>query len=481
MMIINYFSNHYVNSFKYNRISINPHWIIVICILTFPLNAQTTTVQFPGYTIPKKPLMNFRGEYMYVTVVVSDASLKNSPSRMGADLPNPPKFLDTLLAYERTKDNRYYLLKTQDGRWGWMKSNEILVSSVCLRSDNKNNPAFIKVLLSNSMKKTNKGKYIAFYKGPGKSYQKNVMKNKFTIYYAFKKILGNDGNMYFFIGDRPTWDYHSSDRPFLGWINQKNCILWDNQVAVYYDKETLKQRLRKTVPIFQQKTDLTNHLISGTRENVLIEEPHIYSELSPLIMPFPVINHDGNRLKIAWINHEQKNPIYYTGWCSVKDIYGTNQFNSFCLMGRFKLDAMVGLFGIIIDGSRYASKKIEKLINDACLKSTGAPVLNNETLSEYLQRVFHIPVSGLSKELNKTPHDIQNDFLIHKKYKDRFIKNIQKSYHLLHLMQERKMTEIKWVQSKKKWVNINKPVKKEWFFLSSEGYEYCWIPFDSLP
>jgi hypothetical protein len=122
---------------------------LVFIILLFTAHAMADDVFFPNNKIPTKPLTDVRGGPMYVVVVMPNAEFKARPSRNAQDLPNPPKFRDTLLAYEKTTDKRYYLLKTNSGDWGWMHVDDILDSSVCLRSENPKNPAFLKVLPKN--------------------------------------------------------------------------------------------------------------------------------------------------------------------------------------------------------------------------------------------------------------------------------------------------------------------------------------------
>ena len=142
---------------------------------------------------------------------------------------------------------------------------------------------------------------------------------------------------------------------------------------------------------------------------------------------------------------------------------------------------MVGLLGVICDGTQAKSRRIEKVIRGACEQAVGDPMLENETVADYIQRVFHIPFREISNSLRSKPKEIENNFLTDKNFRNDFIKDVQRAYKLLHFVQERKFAEIQWDKKKKKWFNINNPVEKEWFFFTSSGIEYCWLPFEYLP
>jgi len=79
-----------------------------------------------------------------------------------------------------------------------------------------------------------------------------------------------------------------------GWIERDKCILWDNQVAIYYDKETLRKRKRKTAPILQKQEDLRYYLNYGYRKNIIGEEQNNYWSQIPPQTRFPVIETRGN-------------------------------------------------------------------------------------------------------------------------------------------------------------------------------------------
>ena len=87
-------------------------------------------VYFPGNRAPTQALNDIRGGNMYAVVIVSNAAFKARPSKNSNNLPDPPDFMETLTAYEKTNDHRYYLLKKRCGSWGWMHIDDILISSI---------------------------------------------------------------------------------------------------------------------------------------------------------------------------------------------------------------------------------------------------------------------------------------------------------------------------------------------------------------
>jgi len=755
------------------------YFLLFIAILLLSFSSIAQEVKFLGKQKPEKPLFNKRGDIMHVAVILPDAMFKAEPSRRGADLPDPPGFLDVLIAYEKTNDKRFFLVKKKHSEeWGWMSCDEILDSPVCLRSEDTKNPAFLKALTKNNWRVNKElGQDIFFYEGPGEQFKKRGKISIFQIRYAYKNnIIGKDKekHKYVFIGNKPTWEHDSPSESLKGWIRKDFCILWDNQVAVYYDKETLKHKKRNPVYLFHTKKDLMNHLNNGSMRNILGKEAKIYPEISADSTRFSVIEYSRDMMQIAWMDdamntkskevvdkeyidkkrgdvlrginkmkkmdvlflvdstksmknyfkyvadgisyyinglepeeksrvrfafaiyrdhddypndfqllHDfndkniinkienatkntysqnrqyyeavfnginkgvnavfpdydeniskikgltravvvigdhgnrnnqnvspstedlgnllktraitfyainvgiRKKTMYYNNlfqkqmnsivdhlgqngetkiikqtvedefietrnqiiiylrqtldlsnelassarqlivegksiseirkekgirvtnytldimrkagwtnddfqladfsqlclnvWVSRKDKKGIEQLKPFCLIKRSRLDALVGLMGIISDGTQAKSRRIEKVIRGACEQAAGDPILEGETVAEYIQRVFHIPYRELSKSLRHKPKDIENKFLIDKKYQNDFIKNIKKAYKLLHFVQERKIAEIEWNEKKKKWLNKKKPVEKEWFFFTSSDVEYCWLPFEFLP
>jgi hypothetical protein len=452
---------------------------IILFIMTCTVNAMAIEVYFPGNKASTQPLIDIRGGIMHVVVITSGAAFKCRPSRNSADLPDPPDFMETLIAYEKTSDHRYYLLKKRTGAWGWMHIDDILAASVCLRSNNPKNPAFMKVVTKNNWEhKKSFDKYIYYFKGPGEHFQKNGIIDIFNIQYAFKRIKGSDSKEYIFFGAEPVWDYGSPAESLKGWIQADCCILWDNQVAVYYNKETLKHNQRRPLPVFHQKKHLMAHLENGSMSHIIGFEQSNPHRILPETKRFPVIDFQGNVLNIFWMNNANQ---CFEGWVSKKDRNNVDQLDCYCLMRRNQLDIFIGLMGVIIDGLRFKSRSIEKNIYRACEQVTGFSIIENEMFAAYLQRIFHIPYKEISSALRKTPEEIESDFLIDKTFRNHFIKQLKRSYKRIRFIQEKKFTEIQWDQLKKEWLDVSEPIEKEWFFISSSGIEYCWVPLEYLP
>ena len=251
---------------------------------------------------PQKPLKNLFSTDMYVVVIIDKPTFRNKPERRGIDLPNPPAFLEALLAYDQSKNRRYYLVKNTSGDWGWMKARELLISQTPIRSENARNPAFIKILAKNNWRKS-KTLYedIAFRKGPGSEYEICGKISIFRIRYLFKREKVGDDE-YLFVGNQPSWNPKTPSLSLDGWIKRDFCDLWDNQVAVYYDKETLKHK-RKPALIFNNMKVLDKYLKEGVKEGVIAEEENVYEALDPDTTRFPVLSHSRNMMNISWVGH----------------------------------------------------------------------------------------------------------------------------------------------------------------------------------
>ncbi len=272
---------------------------IMICF-AIPFISTAQEVYFPS-GIPNKPLPGERSGSMKAAILISKPIFLSFPSkRKGKSLPNPPDFLDVVTVYEKTEDDKYYLVKKDSGEWGWMDADEILTSPICMRSEEKDNPAFIKVLVKNNWRlKEGIIKEIPILEGPGANYSAINQINIFRIRYAFKIRKGNDGKNYVFVGSDATWKPESPSVSLKGWIKKDYCILWQNQVAVYYDKTTLKDR--KPVSMFWELKDLKKHLDTGEKQHIIGREDTDFGELDHDTTRFPVIDFAGDMLKIAWV------------------------------------------------------------------------------------------------------------------------------------------------------------------------------------
>lgn len=259
-------------------------------------------VEFPHGTPPSAPMVDVQGGPMNAAVLMPDASFLTRPNVFGEQIPERPGYLDILSAYDKTADGEYYLLKWGENSWGWMKNDEILTSSVCLRSEKKHNPAFLKVVAKNNWRlKEGIIEEVPILNGPGKNYEVVGQINIYKIRYAFKKVKGKDGKSYIFVGCEPTWepDQDWVKDVLTGWILRDHCILWDNQVGVYFDKTKLPER--EPVPVFRTQKDLMNYLEGGVKKNVVGEEEAAFIELSSDTTRFPILDHNKDMMEIAWV------------------------------------------------------------------------------------------------------------------------------------------------------------------------------------
>ena len=745
--------------------------IVITIVLTvfFPLNSMSQNVEFENGIPPTKPLQ-------HVVVIVENPTFKTSPKRSGEELPDPPGYLESLTAYAQSKRKKYYLVQKSTGEWGWMKTKELLDSRYALRSEEKANPAFLKILPKNNWRiKKTLFKDTIFRKGPGPEFGECGKVSIFKIRYAFRMEETDNGDKYVFVGNHPEWDHAKPSKYLDGWIKKDYCILWDNQVAVYYDKENLKKQKRKPTLIFEDNKSLKNYNNSGIKEKVIWEEEKEYEELDADTTRFPILSQSKDMIHIAFIgdaldkktnkivkkraiekkigninriisqiekvdilflvdatktmrnyfkpvaqgitefieglsnrersryrfafavyrdhkdspkdyqlicdfgnpnivttikqtanmtysknnefpeaiyqgihkgvsqlfpnfgmnlrrvrgsftravvvigdhgNHEplkgkitpkivtdllieratafyainlrvrddvlrynqlfqsqmksilesigtngemiiiesqgqdeilkikeriistlkahfefsdqtakaakdyvfENKPLDYirrtygiritshmfntlkkfgwtdknfrtsnfsqlclNGWISKKDRKGVDQLEPYCLIPRYRLHDLCSLMSGIKFKILISSKDIDGLIRGACQNSVRDPILDNETIAEYLQRVVHIPFREVSAVLRKTPREIKEEFKKgNDSFKKEFKKQIDKKYCQLDLILQNETADLKWDASNEVWLK-NNIREKEWFYTAADGLKYCWLPFEYLP
>jgi len=184
-------------------------------------------------------------------------------------------------------------------------------------------------------------------------------------------------------------------------------------------------------------------------------------------------------VSIKDIRMSKFNQFCVKGWVSKSAINGSIQFDSFFLINRQKFDVLVGTLAKLLSTVNTHGKLVQGVIKKACKSTTGDEMRKNEKISEYIQRIFWIPYRELSPSLQYSPDVLQNK-LGNDSFKKTFLQNLSKKYEYLHLIQENKIGKLKWKKSYSRFEAI-KPLPKEWWFVTSSGVRFCWVPFEYLP
>ncbi|MCP4109879.1 MAG: hypothetical protein GY749_30895 [Desulfobacteraceae bacterium] len=241
---------------------------------------------------------------------------------------------------------------------------------------------------------------------------------------------------------------------------------------------------------------------TGQTLNVIGYENSDFGELAPDTTRFPVLDSVGDMVKIAYVtdarikkkridNHKDEemhekiiqpgdfSKFCADGWVSKKDRNGVNQLKPYCLIRRTHFDMLIGLLARTKHASVIDSGNIEDMVKGACEQSTGDPILEGETISEYIQRIFYIPFRELSISLQYLPWQLQEK-LSDPAFRDKFNKDIGYKYELLNLVRQEKTGKLKYDNKLNLWKPYDiKP--KQWFFLTADGMRFCWLPFEYLP
>ncbi len=316
--------------------------------------AMAQEIEFPHGYPPEAPLQDVAGGTMLVVTLKPDASFLSSPDIFGEPMPDRPGFLELGTAYAKTADEKNFLVKVKKNEnWGWMKHDEIQISSICMTSPNKNNPAFLKVVAKNNWRlKEGIIEQVPIRNGPGQNYKVVGKINIYKIRYAFKKVKGNDEKDYVLVGNDPTWDEDYAGKILKGWILRDHCILWDNQVGVYFDKSTSHKR--DPVLVFETLKDVMNFKNEKTKNNVVGEEERAFARnLSSDTTRFPILDHSKDMMQIAWVGDAiQGGGAPPTPSLSREPPQATENTPDASLVQREKLDEIRGEINRFIDSTR---------------------------------------------------------------------------------------------------------------------------------
>ena len=274
---------------------------IILIALKFEISFAIISVNFFGDQ-PQKPLVSpDTGSSWKAAVIIEKANFLAEPGS-DTNISEPPKFLEVVTLYKHTKDKRYFLVKRDSGRFGWMKESDILINAYCLKSLNPDNPAFLKIVVKNNWR-LKKGliEEIPFRSGPTEQYPVIGKVNIFKIRYAFKVDINRK---YIFVGSKFLWNDDAPATCLKGWIDNEYCIAWDSQVAVFYKKSNIHSRL----PVFTFRTqkDLHDFINSGNDKTIpptaiSIEDTSVTYELEADTTRFPVIDNEGDFLEISFV------------------------------------------------------------------------------------------------------------------------------------------------------------------------------------
>ena len=454
--------------------------------------------------LPEQPLINpVTGSPWKAVVIIDKANLTSKP-RSNENVLQQLDFMEIVTLYKRSEYKDYFLVKRDSGQFGWMDSSAILLNKYCMGLSYTKIPSHLKIIVIKNWRSRNGLiEQIPLRSGPGKNFSIVGNVKNLKMRYAFKIAKDNKQyKKYIFLGNDYLWNYDAPSKCLKGWINFENCIWWGNQVAVSFKKDNIQHR--PPVPIFKNLKDLHEYSNSSKKESllqkaILIEDFSLSKKTNDDVSHFPVLDIDGNYLKIALvdasINSETDNkdvsvediglsklkPFHSTGWVSRQSISGLDQLESYFFITRSQLEMLLGMLARLLSQVKENGLISIRMIQRVCEMSTGVKFRKgDEKVSEYIQRIFGIPFRELSYSLQHTPEDLEYKFSSDESFKRKFLKNLSRTYVLLTLMQNNKTGDIKWSKENNRYVPQNTSPKK-WWYTRSTGEQFCWLPFKYLP
>jgi hypothetical protein len=181
------------------------------------------------------------------------------------------------------------------------------------------------------------------------------------------------------------------------------------------------------------------------------------------------------------INLANLSQICEEGWVAKKTTDGIDQLTPWVLIDRSSLDELVGIMsGLFKRARRRNSRGLGMAVTEIVKRASGDEINENERISQFLYRRFHIPYREVSDVLQYSPTQLEEKFQASPDFKKKFIKRLGKTYALLQSVQEEKSGELKWSEMNQRWSKQN-PVERKWWWKTSTGMSFAWIPMDYMP
>lgn len=183
----------------------------------------------------------------------------------------------------------------------------------------------------------------------------------------------------------------------------------------------------------------------------------------------------------AEINLANLSQICEEGWVSKKNSNAVDQLTPWVLIDRSSLDELVGIMsGLFKRARKQNSRGLGTAVTEIVKRASGDEINENERISQFLYRRFHIPYREVSDVLQYSPTQLEEKFQASPEFKKKFVKRLGKTYALLQSVQEEKNSELLWSEMNQRW-GKKEPVEKKWWWKTSTGMSFAWIPMDYMP
>ncbi|CAN2042784.1 conserved hypothetical protein [Candidatus Magnetomoraceae bacterium gMMP-15] len=170
------------------------------------------------------------------------------------------------------------------------------------------------------------------------------------------------------------------------------------------------------------------------------------------------------------------------GWVSKKSRDGKDQLKPWFLIDRTGMDELLGIMsGLFKNARRKSSKGFSNAVREVVKRASGDELKETERISNYLQRRYHIPFREISDVLQHSPVELEEKFKFNDNFKKRFTRTVGEKYTHLQLVVEEKTGKIHWNEKQLRWNKEEHLVEKKWWWLTTSGVSFAWIPMEYLP
>jgi len=138
------------------------------------------------------------------------------------------------------------------------------------------------------------------------------------------------------------------------------------------------------------------------------------------------------------------------------------------LMSRNKLDEFVGFLSRMKTEvtKKTSGKGLAGAVRRHAEATTGDEIMDDETISEFLMRQFHIPFRSASTILSHNPKSLERKYRQNRKFRDELKRRICERYVMFQHIQEEKSGTANWNRGR---CNSKPGVPRKWWWVSHGG------------
>ncbi len=184
---------------------------------------------------------------------------------------------------------------------------------------------------------------------------------------------------------------------------------------------------------------------------------------------------------LTWKNSQLEIPQgVREGWVLRKSPNGKDNFKDWLLVERTEIFDMLTFLSALSSANKrtHSGKNLKHEVVNIVRRISGDEIQEDERVSDYMARHFHIPYKHFSHVLQNSPENLQKKFQNAKSFREELRETLCLSTAKLGFVVAEQGGEQKYEDGK--CTTISKGVKK-WWWTSESGNKFVWLPSEYLP